>query len=130
MAQSGTLLVRVYTSRAEIPVVGAAVIVASRGRDGKYQLISLQETDDSGTIKPVRVDAPPAGESTSPDQMEQPFAVVDVWVEHPGYEVMWLEEVQVFAGQQTQQQVELNPLVAGESWTERTAVRPIPPQEL
>lgn len=130
MAQSGTLNVRVYASQAEIPVVGAAVIVASRGRDGKYQLISLQETDDSGNTRPVRVDAPPASESTSPEQMEQPFAVVDVWVEHPGYEVMWLEDVQVFAGQQTQQQVELNPLVAGESWTERTDVRPIPPQEL
>lgn len=130
MAQSGTLHVRVYASQAEIPVVGAAVIVASRGRDGKYQLISLQETDDSGNIKPVRVDAPPAAESTGPEQTEQPFAVVDVWVEHPGYEVMWLEQVQVFAGQQTVQQVELNPLVAGESWTERTDVRPIPPQEL
>ncbi|MBQ3556433.1 MAG: spore cortex-lytic protein [Oscillospiraceae bacterium] len=130
MAQSGTLHVRVYASQAEIPVVGAAVIVASRGRDGKYQMISLQETDESGNIKPVRVDAPPAGESTSPEQTKQPFAVVDVWVEHPGYEVMWLEDVQIFAGQQTVQQVELNPLVAGESWTERTDVRPIPPQEL
>ena len=130
MAQTGTLDVRVYTSRAEIPVVGAAVIVASRGADGKYQLISLQETNDSGTIKPVKVDAPPAAESTKPEQMEQPFAMVDVWVEHPGYEVMWLEQVQVFAGQQSQQQVELNPLVAGESWTERTDVRPIPPQNL
>lgn len=130
MARSGTLQVRVYASQAEIPVTGAAVMVASRGTDGKYQLISLQETDDSGNIKPVKVDAPPASESTAPQQMEQPFAAVDVWVEHPGYEVMWLEDVQVFAGQTTQQQVELNPLVAGESWTERTDVRPIPPQEL
>ena len=40
------------------------------------------------------------------------------------------EDVQIFAGQQTVQQVELNPLVTGESWTERTEVRPIPPQEL
>ena len=128
--QTGTLHVRVYTSQAEIPVPGAAVIVASRGTDGKYQLISLQETDDSGNIKPVKVDAPPASESIEPEQMEQPFAAVDVWVEHPGYEVMWLEQVQVFAGQQTQQNVELNPLVAGESWTERTDVRPIPPQNL
>ena len=130
MAQSGTLQVRVYTSQAEIPVVGATVIVAIRGTDGKYQLISLQETDDSGKIKPVRVDAPPASESTSPEQLEQPFTAVDVWVEHPGYEVMWLEQVQVFAGQTTQQQAELNPLVAGESWTERTDVRPISPQDL
>ena len=128
--QTGTLHVRVYTSQAEIPVTGAAVIVASRGTDGKYQLISLQETDDSGNIKPVKVDAPPVSESIVPEQMEHPFAAVDVWVEHPGYEVMWLEQVQVFAGQQTQQNVELNPLVAGESWTERTDVRPIPPQNL
>ncbi len=130
MAQSGTLHVRVYASQAEIPVVGATVMVATRGRDRKYQLISLQDTDDSGNIRPVKVDAPPASESTGPDGAAQPFAVVDVWVEHPGYEVTWLEEVQVFAGQQTQQQVELNPLIAGESWTERTDVRPISPQNL
>ena len=130
MAQSGTLNVRVYTSQAEIPVVGATVMVATRGRDGKYQLISLQETDDSGNIRPVKVDAPPAGESTEPNGAVQPFAAVDVWVEHPGYEVMWLEQVQVLAGQQTDQQEELNPLVAGESWTERTDVRPIQPQQL
>ena len=128
--QTGTLHVRVYTSQAEIPVPGAAVIVATRGADGKYQLISLQETDNSGNIEPVKVDAPPVSESIEPEQVEQPFAAVDVWVEHPRYEVMWLEQVQVFAGQQTQQNVELNPLVAGESWTERTDVRPIPPQNL
>ena len=41
-----------------------------------------------------------------------------------------VEDVQVFPGQMSLQQVELNPLVRGEAWTERTEVRPIPAQTL
>ena len=130
MAQSGTLNVRVFTSQAQIPVFGAVVAVARRGGDGKYQLIALRETDRSGDIEPVAVAAPPASESTSPDEATRPFSAVDIWVEHPEYEVVWLRGVQVFAGQQTQQQVELAPFVAGESWTEEEQVRTTPPQSL
>ena len=130
MRQSGTLGVRVFASRAQLPVEGATVVITQKTRNGKYRVLSLQETDRNGAIRPVTVSTPNVGESTSPNGGEQPFARCDIWVEHEGYEVMAIEDVQVFPGQMSLQQVELNPLVRGEAWTERTEVRPIPAQTL
>ena len=38
MEGTGTLVVRVYTSRARLPVEGATVVVTQKGEQGKYQL--------------------------------------------------------------------------------------------
>ncbi|MBE6973444.1 MAG: spore cortex-lytic protein [Ruminococcaceae bacterium] len=131
MRQSGTLGVRVFASRAQLPVEGAAVVITQKGRNGKYRVLSLQETDRNGSIVPVTVPTPDTAQSTSPNSnLTQPFARCDIWVEHGGYEVMAIEDVQVFPGQMSLQEVELNPLVRGEAWTERTEVRPIPAQTL
>lgn len=131
MRQSGTLGVRVFASRAQLPVEGAAVVVTQKTRNGKYWVLSLQETDRNGAIRPVTVLTPDVAQSTSPNAGQmQPFARCDIWVEHEGYEVMAIEDVQIFPGQMSLQQVELNPLVRGEAWTERTEVRPIPAQTL
>ena len=130
MAQSGTLGVRVFASRAQLPVEGATVVIAQKTPNGKYRVLSLQETDRNGVIRPIVIPTPGVGESTSPNRGERPFARCDIWVEHEGYEVMVVEDVQVFPGQMSLQQVELNPLVRGEAWTDRTEVRPIPAQTL
>lgn len=130
MRQSGMLGVRVFASRAQLPVEGATVAITQKTRNGKYRILSLQETDRNGAIRPVAVATPNVGESTRPNGGEQPFARCDIWVEHEGYEVMAIEDVQVFPGQVSLQEVELNPLVRGEAWTERTEVRPIPAQTL
>ena len=53
MEGTGTLTVRVITSRAQLPVEGATVVVTQRGTGGKYQLLSVQATDRSGATKPV-----------------------------------------------------------------------------
>ena len=130
MAQSGTLGVRVFTSRAQLPVEGATVVITQKTNNGKYRVLSLQETDRNGSIRTVTVPAPDIRESTQPFGVEPPFTRCDIWVEHEGYEVLMVEDVQVFPGQMSLQQVELNPLVRGEAWTERTEVRPIPAQTL
>lgn len=130
MAQNGVLDVRVFTSRAELPVEGATVAITQKTDNGKYRVLSLQETDRNGEIAAVTVPAPDAQESTQPYGAEPAFARCDVWVEHPGYELMLIEDVQIFPGVESLQQVELNPLVTGESWTERSDVRTIPGQTL
>ena len=61
---TGTLLVQVYTSRAELPVRDATVVVIRRAPSGKYELISIQSTDSSGMTKPIAVETPPLLEST------------------------------------------------------------------
>lgn len=129
MSQIGRLGVRVYTARAQLPVEQAAVLITQTVDGGKY-FVSLQQTDESGNTKFVEILAPNAGESQHPNGMSIPFARCDIWVEHPDYEVVIIEDVQVFAGETSLQQVELQPLLEGEQWTQNVEVRPIPGQDL
>lgn len=130
MTQSGTLEVRVFASRAQLPVEGATVAITQKMGNGKFRVLSVQETDRNGSIRPITVPAPDVGESTSPNAGGTPFARCDIWVEHEGYEVRAIEDVQIFPGEVSLQQVELEPLVSGEAWTQRTQVRTIPAQTL
>lgn len=130
MTQSGKLAVRVFVSRAQLPVEGATVVITQKTGNGKYRVVSLQETDRNGAIRPITVPTPQVEESTSPNAGAVPFTQCDIWVEHEGYELMVVEDVQVFPGEVSLQQVELDPLVRGEGWTQQTQVRPIPAQTL
>ena len=130
MTQTGTLTVRVFTSRAQLPVEGATVAVTQRGRNGKHRVLSVQQTDRDGATRPITIPTPEVGGSTAPNGGTVPFARCDIWVEHEGYELMVIEDVQIFPGEVSMQQVELEPLVRGEGWTQETQVRPIPPQTL
>jgi len=130
MTQTGTLTVRVFTSRAQLPVEGATVAVTQKGRNGKFRVLSVQETDRDGATQPITIPTPGVGESTSPNGGAVPFARCDIWVEHEGYELAVIEDVQIFPREVSLQQVELEPLVRGEGWTQQTQVRPIPPQTL
>ena len=119
---TGTLSVRVYASRAELPIEGATVVVTRRGQAGRAELISVQITDSSGLIRPVEVTAPPVEESTAPDG-GQPFAECDVWAEHPGYVMLQVDGVQIFRGVETIQDMELLPIRSGQSSLERRQQR-------
>ena len=130
MTQTGTLTARVFTSRAQLPVEGATVAVTQRGRNGKYRILSVQQTNRDGATRPIAIPTPTVGESTAPNAGAEPFARCDIWVEHEGYELTVIEDVQIFPGEVSLQQVELEPLVRGEGWTQQTQVRPIPPQSL
>ena len=132
MSDSGKLGVRVFTSRAQLPVEGATVLITRKRSPmtGKYDVLSTQKTDSSGNIRPVSIPAPAPGESTAPYGIEPPFTRCDVWVEHPDYEVMLIRSVQIFPGVESVQLVELVPLVPGEPLSDRFSVRPIPYQTL
>ena len=109
MATTGTILTRVFTSQAQIPVAGATVAFTQRGTEGHHTLLALRVTDANGRIAPVQVDTPDASASESPGTVT-PFAVCDIWAESPGYELLVVENVQIFAGTQTLQELELIPL--------------------
>ena len=130
MDKIGRLNVKVYTSLAQIPVAGATVVVTGRGEGGKRVLWSVQTTDGSGNIRPVPVTTPPARQSTSPGNGETPYALCDVWAEHPGFAILLVEGVQVFSGVDTFQGMELTPLSEGKSSLTATDVREIPSQNL
>ncbi len=126
----GRLDVRVYTSRAQIPVEGATVAVTSAGENGKRKLWSIQSTNRSGEIKTVEIKAPAASLSMQPGEVRQPYTLCDVWAEHPGFASLVVEGVQVFAGIDTFQGMELSPLAEGTSSLTTTDVREISRQNL
>ena len=130
MTQTGSLGVRVFTSRAQLPVADATVVITQKNPDGKYKVLSLQRTDEDGSIQSVTIPTPPTVESTQPSAGQRPYSRCDIWVEHPEYELMLIEDVQIFPGEQSLQLVELDPLVAGESWGDRSNVRVITGQNL
>lgn len=130
MEDIGTLRVRVYTSRAQIPVAGATVMVTGVGEGGKIKLWSVQTTNSSGEIKTVSIPTPSRELSTSPGSGAQTSTICDVWAEAPGFAVLLIEGVQIFPGVETVQGMELIPLPDGENSLENTDVRDIPPQNL
>ncbi len=115
MQQTGTLVVRVFATAAQLPLEGATVVVTTRNPNGKFDLISLQKTDRSGLTDPVVINTPASGDSTEQNTgSDAPFISCDVWAEHPGYAVMRVDGVQVFPGVVTRQEMELLPLGEGE----------------
>ena len=109
MASVGTIMLRVYTSRAQLPVPGATVAVTQKSGGGRHTLLAVRTTDENGRIAPVRVATPDPAASESPGT-PHPFASCDVWVEAPGYEMLYLENMQVFPNTETLQEVDLIPL--------------------
>ena len=129
--RTGTLRVQVYTSRAELPVRDATVVILRRLPSGKYDLISIQSTDSSGMIQPIELETPPLLESTEPNNIPgAPFAQCDIWAEHPDFAMLLVEGVQIFPGVETIQSMELCPLTGNGTSLAQCGVWEIPPQNL
>ncbi len=130
MAATGTILTRVFTSQAQIPVAGATVAFTQRSpAQGRHTLLALRVTDANGRTEPVLVPTPDLSASESPGTAD-PFAVCDIWVEAPGYELLVVEDVQIFPGTQTLQELDLIPLPEQSAALLPEAPVIIPPQNL
>ena len=133
MSDTGILEVRVFTSQAELPIEGAAVIVTRKSQDGKRELLSIQITDSSGLVSPVEIPAPPPGDSTAPlpdGSGERPCTLCSVWAEREGYAMLQVEGVQIFPGVRTLQKMKLLPLSPGQSSLQQRETRDISSQLL
>ena len=94
MADTGTLQVRVFTSRGELPVADASVSVVQHGEQGQ-DLLALRTSGPSGTVAPIPIQSPPLQSSQSPGQ-SLPYALCDIWVERAGYHLLVVRGVQIF----------------------------------
>lgn len=131
MADVGRLSVRVSTSRAELPVEGATVVVTQDGEDGTYKLLSVQVTDSSGLVRTIEIPTPETGESTHPNGgTPAGFALCNVWAEHPGYAMLQVSGVQIFPGVETIQNMKLIPLAEGQSSLQHRDARQVTAQNL
>ena len=116
MQDTGYIQVSAYTSNARFPLKDVAVsITASDGT-----AIAMRLTDRSGLIKPIAVPVPDRAESLTPDAGEIPFTRVNLYARLPGYIQIENEDLQVFAGTTTDQNLEMIPLSElPESWGEK-----------
>lgn len=126
MPQTGTLLVRTFVSRAQLPVSGATAIVAVASADGRHQILGVRITDESGLAGPFTLPAPDVSSSQAPNQ-DLPFSSYLLLVEHPDYEMAAFLDLQVFPGVQTVQDV---PLVPRQSQGPGGGVTIVTPQPL
>ena len=74
----GTIVTHIYTSRAQLPVQGAAVAVTQKAPGGKHVLLALRTSDESGKTAPIAIPTPAPAAGQAPGA-EQPFALCDVW---------------------------------------------------
>lgn len=114
MAQSGTLIVRTFVSNAQLPVADATVIVSVPNGDGRHKLLSIQQTNESGVAGPITLTAPDAAGSLSPGKNGDAFSNYILIVEHPNYQLALFDNLQVFPGVETVQDVPLIPLSSNE----------------
>ncbi len=105
---SGRLIFRVYTSDADLPVEGATVLIRQQQSPGR--LLGIRVTNSSGETDPVVVETPGAYLSQSPETSIQPWTGLNVIVEHPDFERVTLQGLQVFPGVETVQTIRLVPL--------------------
>ena len=126
MSATGYIQVRAYESYAQLPLQDVAITVTSS--DGTA--IAMRITDRNGRIEPIEVPVPDRSESLSPDPGELPFTVVNLYAHKRGFERVESENLQLFAGTTTIQNLEMIPLAElPDSW-KQFVIYDTPPQNL
>ena len=129
MSAQGYLVAFAYTSDAMIPIEDATVTVTLRTASGLTELLAIRLTDESGRTGQLTIPTPDLSASQSPSR-ERPFTSVDITAEHPLYERILVEEVQIFPDTVTTQNLQMIPLdEAPEAWNQ-TEIFEVPPQNL
>ena len=128
MICDATLIFQLSTARSALPVQGASVLVTDpiTGRNTRLT------TDQSGRTHVLCVTAPPLSWSQSPGNDGRPYSIYHADIRAEGYVPMRLTGIQVFAGQQSLQMVEMVPCEGGKSMTntpEETIGEPEDPLE-
>ena len=116
LPSTGYIQVNAFASRARIPLKDVAITVTAL--DGTA--IAMRLTDRSGRIEPIAIPVPDAAESQSPDPGELPYARVNLYARLKDYLQIENEDLQVFAGVITNQNLEMIPLSElPEDWADR-----------
>lgn len=122
----GYITAHAYTSYAMLPLQDVAITVTAT--DGTA--IAMRITDRNGLITPIEIPVPEKSESQSPNPDERPFAVVNLYARLKGYEQIEAENLQVFAGTTTMQNLEMIPLSELPNQWDQTEIFDTPAQNL
>lgn len=126
MPATGYIQVRAYTSYAQLPLQDVAVTITAS--DGTA--IAMRTTDRNGRIDPIQIPVPDKSESLSPNPAEQPFTLVNLYAHKRGYERVESENLQLFAGTTTIQNLEMVPLSELPGSWNQYVIYDTPPQNL
>lgn len=126
LSATGYIQVRAYASTARFPLKDVAITVTAT--DGTA--IAMRLTDRNGLIAPIEIPVPDKSESQSPDPDEKPYTSVNLYARLRGYEQVEAENLQVFAGTTTNQDLEMIPLSELPNQWDQTVTFDTPPQNL
>ena len=126
LASTGYITVHAYTSYAQLPIEGVAISITST--DGTA--IAMRTTDRSGQIRPVPIPVPDRSESLTPDADAEPFTRINLYARKKGFEQMEFENLQLFDGTTTNQNIEMIPLSELPGAWDQTVIYDTPAQNL
>lgn len=114
MSSNGYIQVHAFTSNAKIPLKDIAVSITDTGGSA----IAFRLTNRSGELDdPVVIEVPDISASQSPNTGIIPFSSVNIYARAMGYEEIFIENLQVFSGITTEQDLEMIPLAEfPDSW--------------
>lgn len=129
MSTNGYLTVHTFASVARFPIEGVTIAVSKKTPSGGTELLAARITDQSGSIVPIAIETPEVSESLSPGNGAS-WTSVDLTADHPSYERILVENIQIFPGIQTNQNLELIPNSEFPEVHNMTEVFDIPAQSL
>lgn len=126
MSATGILQLRAYTSKAQIPLRDVAIAITAQ--DGTA--LAMRLTDRNGMITPVEISVPEKADSLDPAYPGQPYTSVTLYARKNGYETVNAENLQIFAGTVTYQNLEMIPLSEVPNDPNQSVTYDTPPQNL
>ncbi len=116
-----------YTSNARIPLAGAAVTITKP--DGSA--IAMRLTNRSGTLDaPIAISVPDRAASQTPNTGTIPFTDVNLYARLENFETIEIENLQVFPGTLTVQNLAMIPLAELPESYNQAEIFNTPPQNL
>ena len=109
MAEYGYVKTHVYTSAANIPLSGVTVVLSRRLQNGRQEMLAVRRTDNSGNTEAIQVATPNTMESQTPGN-RIPYTYIDITADFPLFEQVLVQDVQVFPGVITLQDIQMLPL--------------------
>lgn len=127
LSAKGYIQVHAYTSYAQIPLKDVAVSIT----DVSGAAIALRLTNRSGFLdSPIEIEVPDLSSSQAPNTGIIPFAVVNLYARIANYEAIEIENLQIFPGVTTLQNLEFIPLAElPDNWN-KLEIFNTPPQNL
>ena len=123
----GYIQVDAYTSSARIPLQGVAVTITKP--DGSA--IAMRLTNRSGSLdSPVEIIVPDRSASQTPNTGIIPFTDVNLYARFENFETIEIENLQVFPGTITVQNLAMIPLSELPDSYNKTEIFNTPPQNL